>query len=723
MNPLIYLIATVFCVTLSVRAYLWAPTVPVRRTFLVFAGLLALSYVGFALYLLPGLGGLRYLHSVAGTLVPAASLLLVEQLFERIGPRRSRWSAWLVLVCPIVAFTFIFVDATWFRSIPRASPPEVVLFLFVFGAFSLTVEHLLRVRNELPPSPDRTRMTQLTVLVILVLAFSALEYLVRAFAPTFDASQLSALSRAILAQGAFPPIGAALGTLLVYALYEGTNQERAPDLRELLSRLLTLVVLAIVLVLIDYVTVFWTGIVTDYPVHGAFQLFVASLLFVAAYTPVRARVQAWASEWLNRPGERLELALLDINRVLPKLISLDGLEHEVLGRLVASGRVAVASLYLWDEDLGTYRKRLQRGTPVEPLLEAVALGAFTEPFKASERTYRLARFTERRGATETVEVRALVMQAMSADLTLALLSGQVVLGWLNLASVKDGHAWSPEEIRRLEAMVERMSVIVENIIGFERLKEQHRLAAIGEMSAGLAHEIRNPLAGIKGAAQYLQGESISGEMAELVEVIVSEVDRLNIVVSQFLDYARPYDIRPEPTDVRSLLRHVVDLVRAQGVPSALTLEFEAEPNLPELELDRDKVKQVLLNLVQNAVQATGAEGVVQVRAREGLLRNPGHRGEPALVLTVTDTGPGIAQETIDKLFIPFFTTKHDGTGLGLAISQRLVEAHGGEVGVRSRLGSGTTFTVRLPLRPTLGASAPPPPPSPVPGADPTDPPP
>jgi signal transduction histidine kinase len=243
-----------------------------------------------------------------------------------------------------------------------------------------------------------------------------------------------------------------------------------------------------------------------------------------------------------------------------------------------------------------------------------------------------------------------------------------------------------------------MSVIVENIIGFERLKEQHRLAAIGEMSAGLAHEIRNPLAGIKGAAQYLQGESVTGEMGELVGVIVSEVDRLNTVVTQFLEYARPYDIRREPTDVQALLRQVVELVKAQGVPPGVTIALEVEVGLNEIQIDRDKVKQVLLNLVQNAVQAVGAEGTVEVRAREGFLRNPGHRGESALVLSVADTGPGIAPETIDKLFVPFFTTKHDGTGLGLAISQRLVEAHGGEVGVRSRVGSGTTFSVRLPFK-------------------------
>jgi two-component system, NtrC family, sensor histidine kinase HydH len=703
MNPFIYLVATVFCIALSVRAFQWAPNVPVRRAFLLFGGLLGLSYLGFALYLLPGLGGLRYLHSGAGALVPAASLLLVQELFRPILPPPPRLAERLMILCPIVAVAFIVVDATWFSDIPRASLPEVLLFLFVFGTFGFTVAHIARARAELSDRPDRARTTQLLVLVILTLIFSALEYVTRAFAPRIDMNALPVLLRVIVVQGAFPPVGAALATLLVFALQEGIRQERAPDLREVLATLLTLVILALGLVLIDGVTVFSTGILTDYPVHGAFQLFIASLLFVAVFMPIRARVQAWASEWLNRPGERLELALQDIAQSLPKVISLDGLEREVLGRLVNSERASIAALYLWDEDLGTYRKTLQRGTSEEPPLETVALGAFTDPFLAGERTYRLSVLAERRRpqeqiASDKVEVRALVMRSMAADLTLALKSGPVVLGWLNLGSEAGGHPWSTEEIRRLEGMVDRMAVIVENIIGFERLKEQHRLAAIGEMSAGLAHEIRNPLAGIKGAAQYLQGESVTGEMAELVGVIVSEVDRLNTVVTQFLEYARPYDIRPEPTDVHALLRQVVDLVKAQGVPPGVSISLEVETGLTEIQIDRDKVKQVLLNLVQNAVQAVGPDGSVEVRAREGFLRNPGHRGESALVLSVADTGPGISPEMIDKLFIPFFTTKHDGTGLGLAISQRLVEAHGGEVGVRSRVGSGTTFSVRLPFK-------------------------
>jgi two-component system sensor histidine kinase HydH len=703
MNPFIYLVATVFCIALSVRAYQWAPQVPVRRSFLLFGGLLGLSYLGFALYLLPRLGGLRYLHSGAGALVPAAALLLVEDLFRPIVEPRPKLSERLAVLCPIVATVFIVVDATWFPKVPRASVPEVFLFFFVFGSFGFAVAHIVRARSKLSEGPDRARTTQLLVLVLLTLIFSALEYVTRAFAPRIDMTALPVLLRVIVVQGAFPPVGALLATLLVFALQEGIRQERAPDLREVLAALLTLVILALVLVLIDGVTVFSTGILAAYPVHGAFQLFIASLLFVAAFGPIRARVQAWASEWLNRPGERLELALQDIAQTLPKVISLDGLEREVLGRLVLSERASIATLYLWDEDLGTYRLMRQRGTAVEPPLETVALGPFTDPFTAGERTYRLSTFTERRRphgeiASDKVEVRALVMRSMAAELTLALKSGPVVLGWLNLGSEAGGHPWSAEEIRRLEGMVDRMAVIVENIFGFERLKEQHRLAAIGEMSAGLAHEIRNPLAGIKGAAQYLQGESVTGEMGELVGVIVSEVDRLNTVVTQFLEYARPYDIRREPTDVHALLRQVVELVKAQGVPPGVTVALEVETGLTEVPLDRDKVKQVLLNLVQNAVQAVGAEGTVEVRAREGFLRNPGHRGESALVLSVADTGPGIAPETIDKLFIPFFTTKHDGTGLGLAISQRLVEAHGGEVGVRSRVGSGTTFSVRFPFR-------------------------
>ncbi|MGB0638951.1 MAG: two-component system sensor histidine kinase NtrB [Myxococcota bacterium] len=217
------------------------------------------------------------------------------------------------------------------------------------------------------------------------------------------------------------------------------------------------------------------------------------------------------------------------------------------------------------------------------------------------------------------------------------------------------------------------------------------------MAAGLAHEIRNPLADIKGAAQYLEGEAKPEEVPAFLEVIVNETDRLDTVVSQFLTYARPFQVYAAPSDANALVRRTIDLVRAEGVPEEVTLLTQLAPGLPPIVLDPDKLGQMMLNLIQNALHAVGDKGEVLIRTGMSTLTAPPNRGNPAFVVTVRDTGDGIAPENLEKLFIPFFTTKRSGTGLGLAICRRLVEAHGGEIAVQSTIGKGSTFTMRFPL--------------------------
>ena len=241
-------------------------------------------------------------------------------------------------------------------------------------------------------------------------------------------------------------------------------------------------------------------------------------------------------------------------------------------------------------------------------------------------------------------------------------------------------------------------MLIENIYSFEQLKEQHRLAALGTMSAGLAHEIRNPLAGIKGAAQYLEGEAKPEEVPAFLEVIISETNRLDKVVSQFLTYARPFEVHAAVVDANAVIRRTIDLVRAEGVPKSVELKTQLAPGLPPILLDPDKLGQMMLNLVQNALSAVDDEGEVTVRTGMGTLTAPPHRGSPAFVVSVQDSGEGIAPEHLEKLFIPFFTTKREGTGLGLAICRRLVEAHGGEIAVNSKRSEGSTFTMRFPLK-------------------------
>jgi PAS domain S-box-containing protein len=218
----------------------------------------------------------------------------------------------------------------------------------------------------------------------------------------------------------------------------------------------------------------------------------------------------------------------------------------------------------------------------------------------------------------------------------------------------------------------------------QRVRQKDRLAALGEMAATVAHEIRNPLGGLKGYAGLLARDLDAGDpRARLVSKILEGANQLELVVSDLLEYTRPVQLRIEPVNC---VETVEAVVRYLGeIPPGVRVCNHVEA--PDCVLaDRLKLRQVLLNILQNAIQSIEGEGIVSVTAAQE---------EGALVLTVSDTGRGIAPDRIEKVFSPFYTTREKGTGLGLAVAAKIIEAHGGSLWAESTEGQGSRFHVRL----------------------------
>ncbi len=698
MNVLLYALAAILAGALAVRVPLDDRGDPVRRAFAVFSSVLCLAYVGFTLYLLPGLGPLKYLHATAATFLPLTLLVFVDRFFWQPGARRDPRVRTLAVASPIVALTFTIVDAIWYRDVPRASVAEVALGIYVFGAFLLPLARLWQLHESSEHRLERARIRYLLALASLAIAFSGLEALARSLGG-LPGADISFWARPAVVQGAFPPVGAIFASIFVYFLHQIITVYRLLDLAEIFSRMAAVSVSASLLVGIDAFSA--ASLIGDYPAHATFQVFLASSLFLLAYDPLRKQLELWMGRVFNRRGQLLQETLRELDGALVRVLSIDGLTHEVLSRLVASGRVPVATIFLWDEKRRTYRLVGERGTREQPPIIQVSRQPFTDGFGEGQRAYMRSTLVRQQARqprrSEDTEARLRILEAMNADVVVPFLSGDLVLGWMALRDAEGLDSFTVEDVARLSQTAARASVILENLHGFERLKEDHRLAALGTMAAGLAHEIRNPLAGIKGAAQYLQAGR-EGPDAEMVRIIVDEVDRLNQVVSQFLDYARPLQVNIEEIDIATLIGNVVLFIHAQGLPPEVTLREEHALVWPALPVDSVKLRQVLLNLCQNALQAMKAGGTLTLHTRVGRLRDPKARHAPAIEIAVEDTGSGIAPENLDKLFVPFFTTRHDGTGLGLAISRRIVQAHGGELDVSSVVGRGTIFTVRIPIQ-------------------------
>ncbi|MBI3665669.1 MAG: hypothetical protein HY236_05490 [Acidobacteria bacterium] len=225
-----------------------------------------------------------------------------------------------------------------------------------------------------------------------------------------------------------------------------------------------------------------------------------------------------------------------------------------------------------------------------------------------------------------------------------------------------------------------------------QVRRSERLAALGQLSAGLAHELRNKLGVIRGSAEVVSKNvppenSIAREMASLT---VDEVDRTNALVNRFLEFARPSPLRRSTQDVHAVLERALAQVRPPLAPELdnLRLERDFAPDLPPFAFDAEMMERVFFNLLRNAVEAMPGGGTLRVSTR---------RGNGVAEAEIADTGEGIAPENLESIFNPFFTTKPDGVGLGLAIVSKIVDEHGGKITVTSRPGEGATFHISLPL--------------------------
>ncbi len=225
---------------------------------------------------------------------------------------------------------------------------------------------------------------------------------------------------------------------------------------------------------------------------------------------------------------------------------------------------------------------------------------------------------------------------------------------------------------------------------FEHIKRADRLSAIGQLSASLAHEIRNPLASIDGAANLIESPQTPEDTRRgALAIIHKEIQRLNRLLTNLLDFARPRQPEFQAVEPGRLIDSIITLAGHSAEQKGIAIRKEVSPATPAFECDPEQIKQVLLNLAINAVQAMTGPGEILLSARQS---------DSSVQISVKDQGPGISNEDLDKVFNPFFTTKEAGTGLGLSVVHQIVTQHGGAVSVERNSDCGMTFTILVPLR-------------------------
>jgi signal transduction histidine kinase len=565
---------------------------------------------------------------------------------------------------------------------------RLALTVYVFAGLYLSVLYLYRRYLSTPSRVEKIRLLYLVIGGVATVTFALVDLL---------PGDLS--------------LGNICITIYLYFVSQTLVRYRLLDLNELLGRMLVLAALVLLVTVIYGLSVKWV----DPDNYGMFffMSLVASTAIIIVFDPLRTKVEALVNRWMFQEKYELLRRIENLRTDLMNVIDVKDLVPRVLAALEDSRRVTHASVYIVDPDGSGYEMAGHIGPKPEARLDAVAYRAFFDRLRrlgvvSVEGIEReLAALKNKQGEErESLLLIARALELMGGSVVLAIIGEEQLLGMLVLRDERLPQPYSSDEIELFRGVAASIGVTLQNSQVYERMKERDRLAALGQMAAGLAHEIRNPLGSIKGAAQYLQpmaGQPVEPATKEFLDIIVEEVNRLNRIVSQFLDYARPYRGDQTPLDVNDVVKKTLHLVEKEEGAGKVDIVTNLVEGLPPVRADAEQLRQVFLNLAINAIQAMPGGGKLQVSTS---LRRSTRRGAVAAFLEVRfrDSGVGIPAQDLRSLFIPFFTTKEKGTGLGLPISQRIIENHGGTIEVRSQAGAGSSFTVLLPIEADAYAS-------------------
>lgn len=263
---------------------------------------------------------------------------------------------------------------------------------------------------------------------------------------------------------------------------------------------------------------------------------------------------------------------------------------------------------------------------------------------------------------------------------------------------------SKDEVAKIQALGRQAGLAFENALLFkERLRQNERmfraeqLATMGQFAAGIAHELRNPLTSIRSTVQFLSGEfAKNSDQKKLAEDVLDEVDRLNGIVENLLNLAKPTESKPQELQVNKEIEHYLHFVEAQARKQNVRIKIQIEKDLPKIFCDPAELRQVLINLVLNGMQAMPDGGAVVIRASLFSPREDSIFGKKKILIEVVDKGVGIPVNLSEKVFEPFFTTKPSGTGLGLAICNNIIRRHNGEIWIEQGADGGTVVKITLP---------------------------
>jgi signal transduction histidine kinase len=430
---------------------------------------------------------------------------------------------------------------------------------------------------------------------------------------------------------------------------------------------------------------------------------VFALLFLAGvlFYKIKPGTEKVVEQLLFKGRYDYRETLRQFTKAMVSILDLESLSKRIIETITQTMGVEKASLFLWNEEKGSYSlfesKNIKLASSTFQLPKDNPLPDYLQKIGEIIIREELAKGANIPELNEVVKE----MSLLESEVSIPFISKGELVGMINLGYKFNRDIYSHEDMELLDTLANETAIAIENARLYEDLKRSKsyirradRLASLGTLTAGLAHEIRNPLVALKTLTQLLPERLDDEEFrSQFLKIASGEVDRISSLVTELLDFARPSDPKLEFENINTILDGMILLVSTETKKKRINVIKSYASGLPSIQIDREQIKQVFLNILINAIQATSETGKITVKTRS--FAKPG--GETYIQIEFTDTGCGIPGEYLEDIFNPFFTTKSAGSGLGLSISHQIVQDHRGYIDVESHLDKGSSFFINLPV--------------------------
>ncbi|HJU03905.1 MAG TPA: ATP-binding protein [Nitrospiraceae bacterium] len=444
-------------------------------------------------------------------------------------------------------------------------------------------------------------------------------------------------------------------------------------------------------------------------------LLATNMIFAGILTTLQKHVEGIVGKTFFRGRHEAYETLRQFSKAMVSILDLPTLTQTILTTLEKSLGIRQISLFLLDNEKALYTLS-SANTEDSERLKTIRLPAedgLPYHLRCSQ-TILVREELEHQSAPRVPRAIIHILQVMGSEVCLPLINKDRLIGFINLGHRNDNYLYTEDDLNLLTSLAQNAAVALDNAILYTDLKRSQllmqrtdRLRSLETIAGGFAHEIRNPLTSIKTFIQLAPSRKNDEEfIGQFSQVVIEDVYRIERLIQEILDYARYMEPKFNDEDLNDVVSSCLYFIEVKAANKSITIERDLTQDLPRILLDRQQIKQVLLNLFLNAMEAMDKEG--------GKLLVRTHRltklsGDLWVQIEVTDTGSGIAAANLEHIFDPFYTTKHEsgereGTGLGLTIVHQIIQEHHGFIEVESSLGRGTTFYVNLRSNPLLHAS-------------------